>query len=327
MLARCRSIEDVDKTVTEIQDRMRDADEIAEAISSTNYSGVEIDPVSTYISSHFHNSSHLMYYRTNSRTSSRSWSSRSSTMFSQKPTIPQYTFPQLRRLHRQRVRVSSFHLPFHDLFICRTSGGRTGRRGRTQEVASRACYVTSSFSFIFILFHGPSCLPDLSSHCSPGLPPTFLYPTYLVSACKLTLPRTSRFPPHALVCDYTYISFFTSFPEADFLQMHHYQGSSLMFTPLLVLLILCAIICNIEYPALQFLPNRFSLCLISWYPPICPPPIIIMNSPRIRSPRPGQPLEEEETSLFQLDMLDTPVLFHFLSPLTLRIDVLSLLQC
>lgn len=39
----------MDKTVTEIQDRMRDADEIAEAISSTNYSGVEIDPVSTYI--------------------------------------------------------------------------------------------------------------------------------------------------------------------------------------------------------------------------------------------------------------------------------------
>ena len=108
MLARCRSIEDVDKTVTEIQDRMRDADEIAEAISSTNYSGVEIDPVSTYISSHFHNSSHLMYYRTNSRTSSRSWSSRSSTMFSQKPTIPQYTSPQLRRLHHQRVRVSLF---------------------------------------------------------------------------------------------------------------------------------------------------------------------------------------------------------------------------
>jgi len=37
------SIEDVDKTVAEIQDRMRDADEVAEAISSTNYSGVEID--------------------------------------------------------------------------------------------------------------------------------------------------------------------------------------------------------------------------------------------------------------------------------------------
>ncbi|KAH8106009.1 Snf7-domain-containing protein, partial [Cristinia sonorae] len=37
------SIEDVDKTVAEIQDRMRDADEVAEAISSTNYTGVEID--------------------------------------------------------------------------------------------------------------------------------------------------------------------------------------------------------------------------------------------------------------------------------------------
>ncbi|TCD70420.1 ESCRT-III subunit protein snf7 [Steccherinum ochraceum] len=37
------SIEDVDKTVTEIQDRMRDADEVAEAISSTNYAGVDLD--------------------------------------------------------------------------------------------------------------------------------------------------------------------------------------------------------------------------------------------------------------------------------------------
>ena len=36
----------MDKTVAEIQDRMRDADEVAEAISSTNYTGVELDPVS-----------------------------------------------------------------------------------------------------------------------------------------------------------------------------------------------------------------------------------------------------------------------------------------
>ncbi|THH31321.1 hypothetical protein EUX98_g2896 [Antrodiella citrinella] len=37
------SIEDVDKTVAEIQDQMKDADEVAEAISSTNYSSVDID--------------------------------------------------------------------------------------------------------------------------------------------------------------------------------------------------------------------------------------------------------------------------------------------